>query len=189
MLLALTFAAEGLAASHTTTPLLGCPTAKILERANVRPVWFPSPQPPGALVVNAIVPIFGPGLEWTTSGQYVFLGRVPGGANLGAPFPTKIIDPYLPNFRGKLQVYRLAAVEGHRLYAEWRTSSRSRADLSYAVGKGKTVTQFVAFLRSLHPIVWPKRCPTQTAKPGDQPSTARVATPTHTYHGDLAAQA
>ena len=91
--------------------------------------------------------------------QYLFLGRVPGGANLGAPFPTKVVDSYLPNFHRRLQVWRLAAVEGHRLYAEWQTVHGKRADLSYAVGKRRTVAQFVAFLRTLHPIVWPKGCP------------------------------
>ncbi len=50
-------------------------------------------------------------------------------------------------------------MEGHRLYAEWQTVHGKRADLSYAVGKRRTVAQFVAFLRTLHPIVWPKGCP------------------------------
>lgn len=166
MLLVFTFAAGGLAATYAGTPLPSCAAAKTLERAKVRPVWFPSPQPAGKLVVNATVPLFGPGLEWMTSGHYIFLGRVPGGANLGAPFPTKITAPYLSNLHGKLQVYRLAAVEGNRLYAEWQTSSGNRADLSYAVSKGETVARFVAFLRSVHPIVWPKRCPAQRWNPG-----------------------
>ena len=187
VLVALTFVGA-LAVAYAGTPLLNCATVKTLEPAKVRPVWFPSPQPAGTLVVNATVPIFGPGLEWTAGGRYVFLGRVPGGANLGAPFPTKVTDPYLPNFHGKLQVWRLAPVEESRLYAEWQTSAGNRADLSYVVGKGESVATFVAVLRSLHPILWPKRCPAQTARPGDQPSTARVATPAHTYHSDLTAQ-
>lgn len=155
-LVCLAFAAGGLAGTRAGTPVLSCATAKTLKAAMVRPVWFPLPQPAGRLVVNATVPLFGPGLEWATRGQYIFLGRVPGGANLGAPFPTKVVDPYLPNFHGKLQVWRLATVEGHRLYAEWQTFHGNRADLSYAVSRGKTVAQFVAFLGSLHPIVWPK---------------------------------
>jgi len=156
VLLTLAFAAGGLAVARAGTPVLSCGTATTLETAKVRPVWFPFPQPTGKLVVNATVPLFGPGLEWVAPGQYAFLGRVPGGANLGAPFPTKVADPYLPNFRGRLQVWRLAAAEGHRLYAEWQTSHGNRADLSYAVTRGTTVVRFVAFLGSLHPIVWPK---------------------------------
>ncbi|HLX32996.1 MAG TPA: hypothetical protein VKR79_09560 [Gaiellaceae bacterium] len=159
-LVGLALAAGGLAVARAGTPVLSCANAKTLKPAKVRPVWFPFPQPAGKLVVNATVPIFGPGLKWRSQGgRYVFLGRVPGGANLGAPFPTKVVDPYLANFHRRLQVWRLAAVEGHRLYAEWQTVPSRRADLSYAVSRGGTVTQFVAFLRSLHPIVWPKHCP------------------------------
>ena len=156
LLVGLTLEGGGFAVASAGTPVLSCATAKALSPAKVRPIWFPSRQPTGKLVVNASVPLFGPGLEWVSKGQYIFLGRAPGGANLGAPFPTKVTDPYLSNFHGRLQVWRLAAVEGHRLYAEWQTSNGNRADLSYAVAKGKTVTQFVVFLGSLHPIVWPR---------------------------------
>ena len=55
-------------------------------------------------------------------------------------------------------MWRLAKVEGSRLYAEWQTSSRSRADLTYAVARGESVRQFVTFLRSLTRIVWPAGC-------------------------------
>jgi len=153
-LLVISLAAGGVAAAHAGTRPLGCATAKKLAPAKVRPVWFPSPQPSGKLVVNASVPLFGPGLKWTTSQRYLFLGRIPDGANLGAPFPTKVENPYLGNFHRKLQVWRLASVEGRRLYAEWPTLTRY-PDMTYAVANGGTVAQFVAFLGSLRHIDWP----------------------------------
>ena len=134
---------------------ISCALAKTLARAKVRPVWFPSPQPAGRLEVNAYVPLFGPGLEWSPGPRYVFLGRVPDGANLGAPFPTEIADRYLANFHSRLKVWRLAKVEGRRLYAEWRTLAGNRVDLSYAASRNETVMQFIRFLSSLRPIVWP----------------------------------
>ena len=142
-------------ATAKNTPV-DCATAKSLARAAVRPVWFPAPPPAGRFVLNAYVPIFGPGLKWTSGQRYVFLGRVPGGANLGEPFPTNVSDPYLANFHRKLQVMRLAKVEGGRLYADWQTSGGNRADLTYAVTKGETLSQFVAFLGSLRRIAWPE---------------------------------
>jgi len=142
-------------ATAKNTPV-DCATAKSLARAAVRPVWFPAPPPAGRFVLNAYVPIFGPGLKWTSGQRYVFLGRVPGGANLGEPFPTNVSDPYLANFHRKLQVMRLAKVEGGRLYADWQTSGGNRADLTYAVAKGETLSQFVAFLGSLRRIAWPE---------------------------------
>jgi len=154
-LLAFALLAGGVGTARSGTPALSCATAKTLASAKVRPVWFPFPQPTGTLVVNATVPLFGPGLEWVSRRRSIFLGRVPGGANLGAPFPTKVTDPDMPNFHRRLQVLRLAPAEGDRLYAEWQTSRGNRADLSYAVSRGTTVPQFVAFLRSLRPIAWP----------------------------------
>ncbi|HVC88941.1 MAG TPA: hypothetical protein VNC40_16160 [Gaiellaceae bacterium] len=143
--------------AHPQSAPIDCATAKALARAVVRPVWFPVPQPPGRLVLNADVPMFGPGLKWASGRHYVFLDRVPGGANLGEPFPTKAANPYLANFRGKVAVLRLAKVEGGRLFAEWPTLGRP-PDLTAAVANGETVSQFVAFLGSLRRITWPTRC-------------------------------
>ncbi|MHB8642302.1 MAG: hypothetical protein ACYDA3_05410 [Gaiellaceae bacterium] len=144
-------------AARISAPI-ACALAKTLARSRVRPVWFPVPQPRGRLAVNASVPIFGPGLEWSTGTHYLFLGRVPGGANLGAPFPTPVESVQLANFQATMKIWRLAKAEGRRLYAEWRTSAGSRADLSYAVAKGETPAQFVAFLRSLQRVIWPTGC-------------------------------
>lgn len=33
------------------------------------------------------------GLEWPSGRQYLFLGGVPGGGNLGEPFPSKAAAP------------------------------------------------------------------------------------------------
>lgn len=133
---------------------ISCALAKTLARAKVRPVWFPAPQPAGRFSLNASVPMFGPSLEWTSGRRYLFLGRVPGGANLGAPFPKQVASPYLTNFHSRLKLWRLARAEGGRLYAQWPTFNRY-PDLTYAVAKGETIPQFVAFLRSLRRIVWP----------------------------------
>lgn len=136
---------------------INCATADGLARASVRPVWFPSPQPPGSFVLNAYVQTFGPGMKWSSKSRYLFLGRVPGGANLGYPFPTKVADPFLSSFGHKIRVFRLAKVEGGRLYAEWPTARRY-PDVTYAVGNRESLSRFIAFLRSLRRIVWPK-CP------------------------------
>ena len=139
---------------------ISCALAERLARSAARPVWFPSRQPQGRLVVNANVPIFGPGLEWASGQRYFFLYRLPRGGNLGEPFPTKVTSPYLTNFGHKLPVLRLARVEGRRLYAEWPTLARypdlTAADITVAVAKGESVSRFVAFLGSLHHIVWPE---------------------------------
>ncbi len=135
-------------------PTISCALAKTLAHAAVRPVWFPSPQPQGRFLLNGNVPMFGPGPKWASGQRYFLLYRVPGGANLGEPFPTKVENPYLANFHRKLQVYRLAKVEGGRLYAEWPTFSRY-PDMTAAIANGETVPQFVTFLRSLQHIVWP----------------------------------
>jgi hypothetical protein len=138
-------------------PTISCALAKALAQAAVRPVWFPSPQPPGRFLVNGSVSMFGPGPKWASGPRYFLLYRVPGGANLGEPFPTKVTNPYLANFHRTLQVYRLANVEGGRLYAEWPTFSRY-PDMTAAIANGETVPQFVTFLRSLQHIVWPTGC-------------------------------
>ena len=68
----ITLTGGGVAVAYAGPTPLGCATAKTLERATVRPVWFASPQPPGHVVVNAYVPIFGPGLIWGGRQRYVF---------------------------------------------------------------------------------------------------------------------
>ena len=153
----LTGATGFVGSAHATTTPINCATAKTLTHSKVRPVWFPSPLPPGRFVLNAEVPMFGPGLEWSSGQRYIFLGRVPGGANLGAPFPTRVEEPYLANFNRRLQVYRLAKVEGGRLYTEWPTFSRY-PDMTYTVADGETLSQFVSFLRSLRELAWPTGC-------------------------------
>lgn len=96
-------------------------------------------------------------MKWSSKSGYLFLGRVRGGANLGYPFPKQVADPFVSSFGHKLKVFRLAKVEGGRLYAEWPTSRRY-PDLTYAVGNREPLSRFIAFLRSLRRIVWPK-CP------------------------------
>jgi hypothetical protein len=132
--------------------------ARTLSHAFVRPVWFPSPQPPGRFAANAdALPIFYHGLEWLSGQRYFFLDRVPGGANLGEPFPTQVADPYVASLHGHVKVWRLAKVEGGRLFAQWPTLGHY-PDVTAAVAQDVTLRQFVAFLRSLQHIAWPT-CP------------------------------
>lgn len=156
LLAVLASGAVGEAAGARASAPISCALARTLKREQVRPVWFPRPQPPGLLKLNAFVPLFGPGLEWRSGQRYLFLGRVPGGANLGEPFPTQVADPYLANFRSRIRVWRLAKVEGSRLFANWQTFAHNRLDISYAAADGESLSRFSAFLGSLEPITWPR---------------------------------
>jgi hypothetical protein len=140
------------------TALIDCATAKTLKRAVARPVWFPVPQPPGRFTpdTNAL-PIFAHGLEWLSGRRYFWLVREPHGANLGEiGIKSKVVvHPYLSNLHYGVKVLRLAG-DG-RLFAEWPTLSRY-PDVTAAVAKGATISQFLAYLRSLRRIAWPAGC-------------------------------
>lgn len=157
LLLLLVLAVSPAAASARDVPIT-CATAKLLARAAARPVWFPAPPPPGRFSPRAdALPIFVRGLVWRSAGGYFWLVRIPGGANLGEiGLRSKVVArPYLPGVRRKVRVLRLAG-DG-RLYAEWPTLGRY-PDVTAAVGKGERLAQFVARLRSLRQIAWPKGC-------------------------------
>ena len=131
-----------------------CAVATTLSRASVRPAWYPSTKPSGTLKINSSVPIFTKGLEWVLGNRYLFLGRVPNGANMGGGVSKVNAFAYIPGVKANVQIWRINGTGDGRLFAQWATSGRY-PDTTYAVGKGETVAKFLSFLHSLHKIVWP----------------------------------
>ena len=105
---------------------------------------------------NAL-PIFVHGLEWLSGRRYFWLVREPRGANLGeiGVRSAMVVHPYLPNLHYGLKVLRLA--DDGRLFAQWPTLGR-HPDLTAAVAKGETLSEFLTHLRSLRRITWPTGC-------------------------------
>ena len=150
---ALAFCAEAVPAG----PRLDCTTAKALSRLPARPVWFPVPQPDELRpVVNAgAPPKFVRGVKWDWGDRYLWMARLPRGANLGDPKAKVVVGLAFPNLGRTVKILRLS--DG-RLFAQWPTSRRY-PDTTVVVGKNQTTTELGFFLASLQKVQWPARCP------------------------------
>lgn len=159
MSIALAFAVLALASPSASAPpvQLDCATAKRIAATPGKPYWFPVPEPRGVFHASGdALPWFLRGLKWTSGRTYLFLVRIPGGANLGdIGLQSKVAaKPRLANVGRTVEVLRLP--DG-RLFVQWPTR-RVYPDLTAVVAKGVTVARYVAFLRSLRPIAWPGGC-------------------------------
>lgn len=158
-----TIATVAVTGTSGATPI-DCQTAEVLERAAVKPVWFPYPQPAGyTFRVDADAkPSFVDGLIWRRGKNrgYLWLVRVPRGANVGDPEARVVARPSVAALGRRLKIVRLG--DG-RLFAEWPTRGRY-PDVTAAVTSGHSVAAFTTFLRSLRRIAWPS-CPYRERSP------------------------